>query len=58
MLNNVFKVVFILEHVISDNVGFQNFPISAETWLGNMTFRLAIIVSDNPINLALSMGIL
>ena len=26
-----YKVIFILEHVMSDNVGFQNFPFSAKT---------------------------
>ena len=41
---------FILEHIMSDNVGFQNFPFSAKSWLGKKTLRLAIIVSDNPIN--------
>ena len=27
---------------MSDNVGFQNFPFSAKTWLEKMTLRLAI----------------
>ena len=37
---------------MSDNVGFQIFPFSAETWLGKMTLRLAIYCER------LSMGIL
>ena len=37
------EAVIILEHVISSNVGFKNFPSSAKTSLGNMTKRLAII---------------
>ena len=35
---------------MSDNVGFQNFPFSAKSRLGKNTLRLAIIVSDKPIN--------
>ena len=44
------EAVIILEHVISSNVGFKNVPSSAETSLGNMTKRLAIIEPDNPIS--------
>ena len=43
------KGFFILEHIMSDNGGLQN-PFSAKSWLGKNTLRLAIIVSDNPIN--------
>ena len=42
--------VLILEHIMSDNVEFQNFPLSTKSWLGKYTLRLAIIVSDKPIN--------
>ena len=49
-ISNFGLVVFILEHVMSDNVRAQNFPFSAKLDLKKKTLRLTIIVSDNPIN--------
>ena len=49
-ISNFGQGVLILEHIMSDNVEFQNFPFSAKSWLGKNALRLAIIVSDKPIN--------
>ena len=49
-ISNFGSGVLILEHIMSDNVEFQNFSFSAKSWLGKNTLRLAIIVSDKSIN--------
>ena len=49
-ISNFGSVVYFLGHILWDNVEVQNVPLSAWTRAEKMPFRLAIVVSSNPIN--------